>query len=186
MNSRSRYLILVVVLLFQVKDGLAAKTYICEQPDGGRSFQEVPCDSKTLKIEERKTYQQGGEQGLRQSDSGNATPGKTDSQNSKSAIRITPGQLLGEWTDATGDGSELVRGIWAFTSDTLRTTRANGISHNHRYELEGKILVIHHPADPVLRQKAWIQKIEIEEITGERITLGEGRLAASKYLYRLQ
>jgi hypothetical protein len=185
MKTKALYYFLVIPVLFFAEEGLAAKTYICEQPDGSRSFQGTPCDSKTLKIEERKKYESGSEQINRQSSVSNDESRQKTTAKSKDVIKITPVQLLGKWTDATGKGSELVRSVWEFTQNTLKTTRATGISHTHKYKLEGNVLVIQHPADPILKQKAWVQKIEIEDFNGKKLTLGEGRLAASKYLFKL-
>jgi len=185
MKFKVLYFSLAIPIFFFAKEGLAAKTYICEQTDGTRSFQGTPCDSKTLKIEERKKYESGSKQDDRQSSPSNNESEQRITSKNKDEIKVTPIQLLGKWTDATGKGSELVRGIWEFTQNTLITTRANGISHTHKYKLEGNILIIEHPADPILKQKAWTQKIEIEDFDGKRITLGEGRLAASKYLFKL-
>ena len=186
MNTKTIYFLLVLPILFSGKEGLAAKTFICEQPDGTRSFQDTPCESKTLKIEERNTHASGSEQYKLQSSSNNGQSQQETTRQNKDKIQIPANQLLGKWTDATGKGAELVRGIWVFTQDTLITTRANGITHTHQYRLEGNTLVIHHPDDPIFKQKAWVQRIEIEDFDGKRLTLGEGRLAASKYLYKLQ
>lgn len=185
MKFKAIYFSLVLLGFSIAEEGLAAKTYICEQPDGTRSFQGTPCDSKTLKIEERKDYDSSSEQYNRQSSVSNSESEQKSKTKSRDEIKITPGQLLGKWTDATGKGSEVVRGIWEFSQSTLKTTRANGISHTHKYKLAGNMLIIHHPDDPILKQKAWVQKIVIEDFDGKRITLGEGGLAASKYLYRL-
>lgn len=186
MNTKTIYFLFVVLILFSGDEGLAANTYICEQPDGTRSFQDIPCESKTLKIEERNTHDSGSEQYKRQTSSRYDQSQQETTRQNQDKIQIQAKQLLGKWTDATGKGAELVRGIWVFTQDTLITTRANGITHTHQYKLDGNTLVIHHPDDPVFKQKAWIQRIEIEDFDGKRLTLGEGRLAASKYLYKLQ
>lgn len=163
----------------------AGQIYHCKGEDGSMSFQSTPCTDETVKVDSTKQsrIQTKLPVDKRNSKQDSKTANKVEEERSES-VTLSKTMLLGTWTDFPDD--PIVRGLWVFNSSSLRVTNHLGVSYTHKYELAGNILIIHHAPIPGLNQKAWKQKIVIEEFDGKRITFGEGGPAGTRYIYKIK
>jgi len=162
----------------------AGQIYHCQGEDGSMSFQSTPCLEKTIKVESAKESNVPSKSSVVED---KTTQDGNNDKNKKpktSSMTLTMSMLLGTWTDFPDESK--IRGLWVFNSGLLHVTNHIGVSYTHKYELDGNILTIHHDPIPGLNQKAWKQKIVIEEFDGKRITFGEGGPAGTRYIYKIQ
>jgi hypothetical protein len=176
---------LVVSQLFVTSVACAGQIYHCKNADGSMSFQSTPCEDKTLKVESTKEQKTRSDSPAEKKKSEHgAESKKTKEKSKKKSVALTKAQLLGTWTDFPDEPK--VRGLWVFSSGSLRVTNYMGVSYTHKYQLEGNILRIHHDPIPGFKQKPWVQEIEIKDFDGKRITFGEGGPAGTDYIYKLK
>lgn len=144
-----------------------ADVYTCVDKNGKKIYQDKPCkDAITLSVDRSEKVKKKADE--------NTTLGV-----------LTEADLIGRWTDILDPDLRAYRSIWNFSYGVLNTRKANGVSHQHKYKLDGNILTVYLSKKDAEFEGVESYKIEILAFDGKTITMGKGAPAGQKYLHKL-
>ncbi len=146
-----------------------ADIYTCVDKNGKKIYQDKPCkDAVTVSVDRSKSVKK-----------------KTDKDTVPGPRVLTQADLIGRWTDILDSDLRAYRSIWNFSYGVLNTRKANGVSHRHKYKLEGNILTVYLSKEDAEFEGVKSYEVEILSFDGKTITMGKGAPAGQKYLHKL-